>query len=200
VSFFDHKLHRLLSIELPTTSQSTPDAARPISRIALRQILLKGLEDAVEFGKTFEGFGTTPQGRISALFEDGSSAEGDVLVGADGASSRVRRQLLPTLSVSTPGSSASQARIPLHTIVRRETPAEFFEGPPLILGPRGGFMFAGAVEYLQDHHDGYDPEEYVMWGFSARRGTLGLKTAPDDISGEEARAAVLVCFGAGSRP
>jgi 2-polyprenyl-6-methoxyphenol hydroxylase-like FAD-dependent oxidoreductase len=62
VSFFDHKLHRLLAIELPTTSQSASDGARPISCIALRQILLEGLEDAVEFGKTFEGFGTTPKG------------------------------------------------------------------------------------------------------------------------------------------
>jgi 2-polyprenyl-6-methoxyphenol hydroxylase-like FAD-dependent oxidoreductase len=30
-----------------------------------------------------------------------------------------------------------------------------------------------------------------MWGFSARRETLGLKGAPDDVSGEDAQAAVL---------
>jgi len=191
VSFFDHRLHRLLSIELPTTSQFAPDGARPISRIALRRILLEGLEDAVEFGKTFEAFGTTTQGRIRARFEDGSSAEGDVLVGADGASSRVRRQLLPQAQRIDTGLIGVSGKVPLQTIARRDMPAAFFEGPTLILGPRGGFMFAGAVEYPQEHHDGYDPEEYVMWGFSARRATLGLKTASDDISGEAARAAVL---------
>jgi 2-polyprenyl-6-methoxyphenol hydroxylase-like FAD-dependent oxidoreductase len=191
VNSFDHKLHRLLSIKLPTTSQSAPDGARPISRIALRQILLEGLEDAVEFGKTFDGFGTTPQGRIRARFEDGTSAEGDLLVGADGASSRVRRQLLPQAQRIDTGLIAVSGKVPLHTIARSETPVAIFEGPTLILGPRGGFMFAGAVEYPHDHDDGYDPEEYVMWGFSARRGTLGLETSPDDISGEEAKAAVL---------
>ena len=24
-------------------------------------------------------------------------------------------------------------------------------------------MFAGAVEYPQDHHDGHDPDEYAVW-------------------------------------
>src|SRR5262249_2319434 len=44
VTFFDHKLRRLLSIKLPAAGQSAPDGARPISRIALRRILLEGLE------------------------------------------------------------------------------------------------------------------------------------------------------------
>ena len=57
VSFFDHKLRPLLSIRLPSTDQSMANAARPISRVALRQILLEGLEDIVVFGKTFERFG-----------------------------------------------------------------------------------------------------------------------------------------------
>src|SRR5262245_6762755 len=47
VNFLDHKLRRLLSIELPKIDQSAPDAARPISRTALRHILLEGLDDAV---------------------------------------------------------------------------------------------------------------------------------------------------------
>ena len=46
VTFFDHNLRRLLSVDLPATDQSAPDAARPISRIALRQILLEGLEQS----------------------------------------------------------------------------------------------------------------------------------------------------------
>ena len=77
------------------TEQTAAYAARPISRVALREVLFEGLEDVVAFSKTFELFERTPDGPIIARFEDGSSAEGDLLVGADGASSRVRRQLLP---------------------------------------------------------------------------------------------------------
>jgi hypothetical protein len=74
-------------------------------------------------------------------------------------------------------------------MARRETPAAFFEGQPSSWGRGAASCSLGRS--TQDHNDGYDAEEHVMWGFSARRGTLGLETAPDDISGEEARAAVL---------
>ena len=69
VTFLDHKLRRLLSIELPQTDQSAPDAGRPISRIALRQILLEGLEDIVSFGKTFDAFETAPDGHVIARLQ-----------------------------------------------------------------------------------------------------------------------------------
>jgi 2-polyprenyl-6-methoxyphenol hydroxylase-like FAD-dependent oxidoreductase len=71
VSFFDHKLRRLLSVDLPNAEQTAAHAARPISRIALREILAEGLEDVVAFGNTFESFEKMPDGRIIAHFEDG---------------------------------------------------------------------------------------------------------------------------------
>jgi 2-polyprenyl-6-methoxyphenol hydroxylase-like FAD-dependent oxidoreductase len=115
-------------------------------------------------------------------FEDGSSAESDVLVGADGAGSRVRQQLLRYAQRIDTGLISVSGKVPLDATVRSEIPAALFEGPTLVLGPRGGFMFAGAVEYPRKHASAYDQEEYVMWGFSARRGILGLERAPDEIS------------------
>jgi 2-polyprenyl-6-methoxyphenol hydroxylase-like FAD-dependent oxidoreductase len=191
VTFFDQALHRLLSIDLPQTHQAAPDGARPISRIALRQILLEGLEDVVLFGKTFVSFETSPNGRVMVRFEDGTSAEGDALVGADGASSRVRHQLLPQAQRIDTGLIAVSGKVPLDAAIRRETPAAIFRGPTLILGPRGGFMFAGAVEYPPDNLSAHDRDEYVMWGFSARRATLGLEGAAENAPVEKARAAVL---------
>ncbi|HUQ61312.1 NAD(P)/FAD-dependent oxidoreductase [Lentzea sp.] len=61
------------------------------SRITLRQVLLDGLD--VRFGKRFERY--ERDGAITLRFEDGTTAECDVLVGADGIGSRVREQYLP---------------------------------------------------------------------------------------------------------
>jgi salicylate hydroxylase len=75
-----------------------PDPANQhhgVSRITLRQVLLSGLDDVVEFDRTFERYELTRDGQVTAHFTDGSSATGDLLVGADGANSRVRAQLLP---------------------------------------------------------------------------------------------------------
>jgi 2-polyprenyl-6-methoxyphenol hydroxylase-like FAD-dependent oxidoreductase len=191
VSFLDHRLGRLLSVDIPSTDQNAPYAARPISRISLRKILAEGLEDSVTFGRTFQSFEQTPDGRIIAHFEDGSSAEGDVLVGADGAASRVRQQLLPHAQRIDTGIVMVSGKLPLDAAVRREAPPPIFRGPTLVLGPRGCCMFTGAVEYPPGHSAAYDPEEYVMWGFSARRQSFGLTGADGDIVFADARAAVL---------
>ena len=190
VTFLDHRLQRLLAIGLPDANQSAPHAPRPISRTALRQILLEGLEETVTFGKTFTAFETHPDGRVVARFEDGSVAEGDILVGADGASSRVRRELLPHAPRIDTGLVAVSGKFALDAAARRETPAAIFKGPTLILGPRGCFMFAGAVEYPQDHSSVYDRNEYAMWGFSTHRKTLGITVATDEVSAEDSKAAV----------
>ena len=191
VSFLDHKLHRLLSIELPPAEQLAPEAPRPISRIALRQILLEGLEGLVTFGKTFVGFERMPDDRVIARFEDGSIAEGSVLVGADGAASRVRRQLLPQAQRMDTGLTMVTGRFALDAAARRETPAPVFRGPTMALGPRGCFLFAGAVEYPASSSSSYDRGEYVAWGFSTWRESLRLGAALDEVPAEAARAAVL---------
>jgi 2-polyprenyl-6-methoxyphenol hydroxylase-like FAD-dependent oxidoreductase len=191
VSFLDHKLRRLLFLDVPSTEQTAPDGARPISRIALRKILAEGLEEVVAFGKTFESFETMPDGSVMARFEDGSSAEGNVLVGADGAASRIRRQLLPDAQRIDTGVVMVSGKLPLDDVVRRQTPPPVFKGPTLIVGPRGCCMFTGAVEYPPAHPAAYDRDEYVMWGFSAHRDCFGLTGATADVVLPDARAAVL---------
>ena len=55
--------------------------------------MLTGLD--VRFGKTFTRYSPAPGRRVTAHFADGSSAVGDLLAGADGTWSAVRRQMLP---------------------------------------------------------------------------------------------------------
>jgi 2-polyprenyl-6-methoxyphenol hydroxylase-like FAD-dependent oxidoreductase len=197
VSFLDERLKPLLTIDLPNPDLGSVDCSRPISRIDLRQTLLGGLNNIVHFGKKFVGFDDTPEGKVVARFEDGTTATGDLLVGADGANSYVRARLLPYTRRMETGVMAVSGKIGLNEQVRALTPPAIFRGPTLMLGPRGCFLFANAMEYedaavsdscLKPSRCGItscDREEYVMWGFSARR----EKFAPflnRDSSDEEA--------------
>src|SRR5260370_16744086 len=98
MGYLTEQLQELMVIANRSTSNgegSPIDAHYPVSRIALRRLLLAGLEDVVRFDKVFERYERTHDGKVTAYFTDGTSDTGDVLVGADGANSRVRKQYLP---------------------------------------------------------------------------------------------------------
>ncbi len=86
-------------------TQREPDDTHPeksVSRITLRQILLDGLDDVLSLA-TFTHYDEQPDGSVIAHFEDGSAVRADVLVGADGVASRVRKQLLPHATFADTG-------------------------------------------------------------------------------------------------
>jgi len=58
------------------------------------------------------------------------------------------------------------------------------------MGPKGCFLFASAVEYPSDALRSYDRDEYVMWGFSARREVLGSRLDFAELSGDQMKALV----------
>ena len=63
--------------------------------MTMHQVLLTGLEESVHFNKVFTHYEQQADGSVTAFFADGSSATGTMLVAADGANSRVRKQYLP---------------------------------------------------------------------------------------------------------
>src|SRR5215470_15211574 len=91
---------------------------------------------------------------------------------------------------------------------REAPPREIFRGPTLILGPKGCFLFASAVEYGKRAYKAstrpdrgkvdlsvhtsvpYDRDEYVMWGFSARREKFDLPANLEAVDGEEVKESV----------
>ena len=96
--FRTERLDELVTVE---ESISYPLASDPgedhyaVDRRVLRRILLAGLDDVVQMGSEFVGYQQQADGRVRARFADGRELTADVLVGADGVGSRVRRQYLP---------------------------------------------------------------------------------------------------------
>jgi 2-polyprenyl-6-methoxyphenol hydroxylase-like FAD-dependent oxidoreductase len=73
-----------------------------VHRRTLRSILRARLGDSLHPGHAVTGYKETPDG-VSVTLADGMTAEGDVLVGADGIRSAVRRQRLPGTTVIDAG-------------------------------------------------------------------------------------------------
>ncbi|GMF58432.1 unnamed protein product [Phytophthora fragariaefolia] len=68
-------------------------------RAMLRSLMLNDLNDSeIQYGMAFKNFHVQPNGRVEVIFENGMIVEGSVLVGADGTTSRVRRQYVPRAS------------------------------------------------------------------------------------------------------
>lgn len=99
---------------------------KSVSRITLRQILLSGLEDIVQVGVAFERYEAQDDGTVIASFSDGSTIHANLLVGADGAGSLVRRQLLPELKSIDTGARRLAGKMTLDA-------AAYHEISPLLL-------------------------------------------------------------------
>jgi salicylate hydroxylase len=179
---------------------------RSVSRITLRQVLLSALDDAVHFDKTFVRYQELPTGRILAHFEDGTTAEGDVLVAADGGGSRLRRQYLPHAERIDTGIVGIAGKVFLDDDNRKRIAPELRNGLTLASG-NGGYSLFVALQEIDGaamnglggndesaaagtHFD--NSRSYLMWAFSARRQKLSLDGCDTErMHGEELRSAVL---------
>jgi 2-polyprenyl-6-methoxyphenol hydroxylase-like FAD-dependent oxidoreductase len=83
-----------------------------VDRRTLREALLAGVPGLVAYGRALTGFALDGE-RVIARFADGSTDTGDVLVGADGVNSAVRRQYLPHARVVGTGLCQLYGKIPL---------------------------------------------------------------------------------------
>ena len=196
VTFLDHKLNRLLSVDFLAHERLSDDSERPVGRATLRRILLEGLNESVHFGKKLVDFQRERDGRVTALFADGSQAAADLLVGADGANSRIRAQLLPGVGRLDTGVVAVGGKRALDEAAAARIPAILMSGPTPILGPNGCFMFVSAMRHgdldadLTGGGSWDEREDYVMWGFSARRDRFGAVGAAEGLDGRSLKALV----------
>ncbi len=182
-----------------------------VSRISLRQVLLSGLDEVVHFNKVFSHYRERPDGTITACFEDGSSASGDVLIAADGGSSRVRKQFLPHAQRAETGVVAIMGKLALTKEVRNLLMSGRLDRATSILGPKGHALFVamhdrsagpsadaggfgGTEAATHELHPGLlfdNLSDYVFWGFLARREKYGVGGNMQQMDGPALQKLVL---------
>src|SRR5215469_13821750 len=182
------QLSEVLSIEDPG-SDDPVDSEKSVSRITLRQVLLTGLEEVVEFDKKFERFDYNTDGTITVHFEDGRSATGDVLVGADGAGSRVCKQRLPHARMEETGILSIGGKVAMTSDAKTLLSDKVFHGISLVMAPKGMGAILHVMEFKWDRQGikngvgGNDAElisqwpgmlydntqDYIMWAIWAAR-------------------------------
>jgi 2-polyprenyl-6-methoxyphenol hydroxylase-like FAD-dependent oxidoreductase len=208
VRFFTEQMRVLLAFEGDLIADADPVARhRAASRITLRQLLLAEL-DNVHLGKTFERY-EQRDGRIIAHFEDGTRADGDVLVAADGGGSRVRRQFLPHAQRIDTGVAGIAGKIFLDT-ARDRIARPLLDGISLVAARGGLGLFVAIQEMAGGPIGGVGDNEpapagagnlhentrsYLMWALSAKREKFGLREAEWADSGALTAAAAHAMSG-----
>ncbi|MBL1079663.1 FAD-dependent monooxygenase [Nocardia sp. 2] len=161
-----------------------------ISRITLRQLLLADLEGIVHYGSMFERYEELADGRIAAYFADGTFEVGDVLVGADGGTSRVRAQRLPQAQRVETGIVTIAGKYALTPESRARLDPRLLRNPLSVIPPTGCGMFLAPHEFdipaqaagVVGNEAGLAPgvlfdntQPYVFWAFAAKRERYGAE-------------------------
>jgi 2-polyprenyl-6-methoxyphenol hydroxylase-like FAD-dependent oxidoreductase len=171
VAGYTHQLQQVMAQTFPGI---TEDEITNVDRYTFRQGLLAGLADVVHFGRTLAGYRITGSGRVRVEFAEGGSDEGDLLVGADGVGSAVRRQLLPHATVKDLGVRCIYGRMTLTETTDALVPEDFNRGFSWVadqIGYGAGF----APVRFRERPDG--APDYLMTVLTATPQRLGI---PDD--------------------
>ena len=120
--------HRLEPVMTHTFPGIPSDEITHVDRDTFRQGLLAGLADTVHFGRAVAGYQITDSGRVRVSFVGGGVDEGDLLIGADGVGSVVRRQLVPHASVRDVGLRCLYGRMTIDEATDGLIPEDFNRG------------------------------------------------------------------------
>jgi 2-polyprenyl-6-methoxyphenol hydroxylase-like FAD-dependent oxidoreductase len=151
-----------------------------VNRLTLREVLAAGLDGTIVPGREVTGYEADGKA-VRVHFADGREAEADVLVGADGVNSAVRRRYLPAAEPADTGGRCVYGKTPLRPAALELLPAAFDAGFTAVIGGRLG-MATGLVRFRNrpEQVTGVRlsaAEDYLMWGLTADRGQFGV---PDE--------------------
>ncbi|MBB3657449.1 2-polyprenyl-6-methoxyphenol hydroxylase-like FAD-dependent oxidoreductase [Rhizobium sp. BK650] len=191
------QLREVLSFDVDDAGSNALDGEKNIVRKTLRRVLLRGLEDDVFFGKALESYTSNADGSVTACFQDGSRATGDVLVGADGTSSTVRKQRLPEARLEDTGMLSLGGKVAMTAEAKALLSDKMFEGMSLIMAPMGFGAIIHSLEFAGGRSDpGFAArwpdfvealdEDSIGWGIWGAR--QNFPRDPAGLSGEQLRA------------
>lgn len=129
------------------------DGPRPhtaIDRLVLRQILTARLDGVLHLGAAATGWERDGE-RVRLRLSGGGTAEGDVLVGADGVNSVIRAGLLPEVEVVDTGVRGLGVfmRTPLTPEIHDALPPVLLDGFVIAADRRGVTLVMGAMDSRQ---------------------------------------------------
>jgi len=139
------QLTELVSLE---SQQEDPvHSEKNVNRLTLRNVLLTGLNDIVAFDKKFIRYDHQADGTIAVFFEDGTHTTGDILIGADGAGSRVCKQRLPQARQEETGMWSLGGKVPMTAVSKALLSDKMFHGMSLIMAPKGFGAIIHCLEF-----------------------------------------------------
>ncbi|CAF9938261.1 hypothetical protein IMSHALPRED_000734 [Imshaugia aleurites] len=145
-------------------------------RMVLRSVLMRGLEEYVEFGKDFSAYDISPSG-VTIHFRDGSEAQGALLVGADGASSKVRKQLVPQLRLVDTEGRFVYGKSTLTPELEDAFNKTCLTGMSIVQDRTANAPLTLLLEPVRFKDNAFRkdlPKDYVYWVLLARKGVKGL--------------------------
>ena len=180
VTVVTKKLRRLrqLNVGSPADPFDPATLSTSVNRHTFREILAARLDGVVSYGKACTAFEQDGDG-VRVFFADRSCAEGEVLVGADGVGSPVRRQYLPHAQVTETGSLCVYGRTPLTAESRPLIPDYLWRGFTAVAGAGVG-MATGVLDFREEPASAArriapdvrltDVPGYLMWALTGPAG------------------------------
>jgi len=156
-----------------------------VDRRIVRTLLLHGLEGSVQFGKAFTHYSIEQNDDqkevVVAHFEDGTAARGELIVGADGLKSRVRRQFLPNHMPVDLDMRGICGKTVITPELLDRFPSSAMKWITFISDNRPLTLFVEPVRFNEEPPQ-VKPElkfpntpDYVYWALGSRSSTFGLE-------------------------